>query len=66
MQTTIDMNVVKNQRESLESEVISDDSFIIVLEGLIAMEEMDNVEHYLLLEFTTPSEGQVLPTVNAG
>ena len=35
------------------------------LEGLIVMEEMDNVEDYPLLECTAPSEGQALPTVNA-
>ena len=33
--------------------------------GLIATEEMDDVEDYTLLECTAPSEGQALPAVNA-
>ena len=66
MQTTIDMNTVKNQRESFECAVTSDDSFITGSEGLITTEEMDNVEDYPLLKCTAPSDGQALPTVNVG
>ena len=62
----MDMNAVKNQRKSFESAVTSDDSFITSSEGLITMEEMDNVEDYPLLKCTAPSEGQALPTVNVG
>ena len=60
----MDMNAAKNQRESFESAVTSDDSFVTASEGLIATEEMDNVEDYPLLKCTAPSEGQALPTVN--
>ena len=35
------------------------------LEGLIAMEEMDCVEDYPLLDYTAPSEVQALPSMNA-
>ena len=62
----MDMNAAKNQRESFESAVTSDDSFITSLEGLITMEEMDNVEDYPLLKCTAPLEGQPLPTMNVG
>ena len=47
----------KNQHESFESVVISDDSFMTASEGLIAMKEVDYVEDYPLLECTAPSEG---------
>ena len=62
----MDINGAKNQRESFESAVTSDDSFMTASEGLIATEEMDDVEDYTLLECTAPSEGQALPAVNAG
>ena len=61
----MDMNAVKNQRESFKSAVTSDDSFITSSKGLITTEEMDNVEDYPLLKCTAPSEGQALPTMNA-
>ena len=66
MRPTMDINGAKNQRESFESAAPSDDSFMTASEGLIAKEEMDEVEDYPLLECTAPSEGQALPTVNAG
>ena len=62
----MDINGAKNQRETFESATTSDDSFITASEGLIAMEEMDDVEDYTLLECTAPSEGQALPAANAG
>ena len=62
----MEMNVAKNQRESFESAVTSDDSFVTTSEGSIATEEMDNVEDYPLLECTAPLQGQALPAVNAG
>ena len=62
----MDMNAAKNQRESFESVVTSDDSFLTASEGLIATEEMDYVDDHALLECTAPSEGQALPAVNAG
>ena len=64
VQTTMDMNAAKNQRESFESAVTSDDSFINASEGLIAMEEMDSVEDCPLLECIASSERQALPTAN--
>ena len=66
MQPAMDINAAKNQRESFKSAVTSDDSFMTASEGLIAMEEMDHIEDYPLLECTAPSEGQALPSVNAG
>ena len=42
----MDMNAAKDQRESFEFAVTSDDSFITGLEGLITTEDMDNVEDY--------------------
>ena len=57
MQTTMDMNTAKNQGESFKSTVTSDDSFITSSEGLITMEEMDNVQDYPLLKCTAPSKG---------
>ena len=42
--------------ESFEFAVTLDDSFMAVLEGLIAMEEMNSVEDYSLLECIAPSE----------
>ena len=62
----MEMNAAKNQRESFESAVTSDDSFVTASEGLIATEEMDNVEDYPLLECTAPLQGQALHAVNAG
>ena len=62
----MDMNAAKNQHESFESVVTSDDLFIIGSEGLITMEEVNNVEDYPLLKYTAPSEGQTLPIVNVG
>ena len=44
----------------------SDDWFITALGALIAMEEMDHVEDYPLLECNAPSERQALPAVTAG
>ena len=35
-------------------------------QGLIATEEIDYVEDHSLFECTAASEGQALPTVNAG
>ena len=61
----MDINGAKNQRESFESAVTSDDSFVTALEGLIATEEMDNVEDCPLLECTAPLQGQALHAVNA-
>ena len=61
----MEMNAAKNQRESFESAVTSDVSFVTASEGLIATEEMDNVEDYPLLECTAPLQGQVLHAVNA-
>ena len=61
----MEMNAAKNQRESFESAVTSDDSFVTASEGLLATEEMDNVEDYPLLECTAPLQGQVLHAVNA-
>ena len=61
----MEMNTAKNQRESFESAVTSGDSFVTASEGLIATEEMDNVEDYPLLECTAPLQGQVLHAVNA-
>ena len=58
--------MMKNQRESVESVVTLDDSFMGATEGLIAMEEMDNVEGYPSLECIVPSEGQAPPTMNVG
>ena len=66
MRPAMDINAAKNQRESFESAVTSDDSFMIALEGLIMTEEMDDVEDYTLLECTATSDGQALPAVNAG
>ena len=43
----------------------SDDSFVTASEGLIATEEMDNVEDYPLWECTALLQGQVLYAVNA-
>ena len=43
MQITMDINTGKNQRESFESTMTSDDSFMTVLEGLIAIEEIRDV-----------------------
>ena len=62
----MDINAAKNQRESFESAVTSDDLFMTASEKLIATEEMDHVEDYKLLECTAPSEGQTLLAVNAG
>ena len=62
----MDMNAAKNQCESFESAVKSDDSFITASEGLIAMEEMDHVEDYPRLKCNAPLERQALPTVTAG
>ena len=62
----MDINGAKNQRESFESAVTSDDSFITASEGLIAMEEMDHVEDYPRLKCNAPSERQALPAVTAG
>ena len=59
------MNVAKNQHKSFKSAMISDDSFMTVSEGLIAMEEIDFVEYYPLLECTATSEEQTLHTMNA-
>ena len=53
----MNMNVVKNQHELFKSAAISDDSFLIALEGLIVTEEMDYIEDCPLLECTGPSEG---------
>ena len=61
----MDIDAAKNQCESFKSAVTSDDSLITTSEGLIAMEEMDHVEDYPLLECTAPSEGQTLPAVTA-
>ena len=55
--SAMDINTAKNQRVSFESVVTSDDSFMTASEGLIAMEEMDHVEDYTLLECTAPLEG---------
>ena len=52
----MDINTAENQRESFQSVVTSDDLFLTDSEGLIAMEEMDHVEDYPLLEYTAPSE----------
>ena len=60
------MNAAKNQDESFEFAVTSDDSSIAASEGLITMEEMDNAEDYPLLECTAPLKGQALPTLNVG
>ena len=62
----MDINMAKNQHKSFESAVTLDDSFMAALEGLIAMEEMNQIEDYPVLECTVPSEGQALPTVNVG
>ena len=61
----MDINTTKNQRKSFEFAVTLDDSLMIALEGLIAMEAIDHVEDYLLLECTAPLQGQALPVVNA-
>ena len=65
VQTTMDMNAVKNQRKSLKSVGTSDDLFVTAWEGLIVTEEMDNVEDYPLLECTAPLQGQEFHVVNA-
>ena len=62
----MDINAAKDQRESFESAVTSDDSFVTASEGLIATEEMDHVEDYPRLEWNAPSERQALPAVTAG
>ena len=62
----MDMNAAKNQCETFESAVKSEDSFITASEGMIPTEEMDNVEDYPLLECTATSKWQALPTVNVG
>ena len=62
----MNINVAKDQREPFESAMTSDDSFITALGALIAMEEMDHVEDYLLLECNAPSERKALPAVTAG
>ena len=62
----MDMNAAKDQRESFESAVTSDDSFITASEGLIATEEMDHVEDYPRLKCNAASERQALPAVTAG
>lgn len=46
------MNAAKNQRESFQSAVTSNDSFMAASEGMIATEEIDYVEDYPLLECT--------------
>ena len=66
MRTAMDMDAAKNQRESVESAATSDDSFVTASEGLIATKEIDYVEDHSLFECTAASEGQALPTVNAG
>lgn len=53
----MDMNAAKNQPELFRFAVTSDDSFMAVLEGLIAMEEIDYVEDYPLLECAAPPVG---------
>lgn len=53
----MDMNGAKNQRESFECALTSDHSFMIASEGLSAMEGIDYVEDYALLECAAPSEG---------
>ena len=49
--------MVKNERESFESIVTLDDSFITTFEGLSVMEEMDYVEDCPLLECIAPLDG---------
>ena len=66
MRPTIDINLAKHQRESFESTVTSDNSFITDSEGLIAMEEMCHVEDYPRLECNAPSERQALPAMTVG
>ena len=48
MQIATDMNTVKNQHESFEFVVTSNDSFMTASEGMIAIEEIDYVEGYPL------------------
>ena len=55
-----------NQCESFGFAVISHDSFVTASEGLIATEEMDNVEDYPLLECIASLQGQALLVVNVG
>ena len=50
--------MAKKQRESFESAVTSDDSFVTASEGLIAMEEMDNVEDYHCWSALHPYKGR--------
>ena len=61
----MDISAAKNDRQSFESAVTSEDSLMTTSEGLIVTEEMEHVEDYALLECTAPPEGQVLPTMNA-
>ena len=58
--------MAKDQCKLFESAVTSDDWFITALGALIAMEEMDHVEDYPLLECNAPSERQALPAVTTG
>ena len=60
------MNAAKNQCESFKFVITSDNSFITALERLIAIEKMDNVEDYSLLECIAPLQEEALPTINAG
>ena len=50
----MDINTAKYQCESFESAGTSENSFMTASEGLIAMEEMDHVEDYPLLDCTAP------------
>ena len=54
----MDINAAKDQRESFESAVTSDDSFVTASEGLIATEEMDNVEDYHCWSALHPYKGR--------
>ena len=62
----MEMNAKKNQRESIESLVASKNSFMTASEGLNAMEKIDYVKDYPLLECIAFSEGQALPAMNVG
>ena len=56
---------MKNHCESFEFAVTTDGLFMTASEGLIAMEKIDFVEDYPLLEYTAPSEGQALHAMDA-
>lgn len=56
---------LREDHESFEFVVTSDDSFVTAWQGLTAMEEINCVEDYLLLECTAPSAAKALLAMSA-